>query len=75
MIHNRGEVSKTTREKILKIIAELEYQPNLLASALASKINADTANNNVTASLTAQVTVTALAAMTAANLPVGKSHL
>lgn len=37
MIHNRGEVSKTTREKILKIIAELEYQPNLLASALASK--------------------------------------
>jgi LacI family transcriptional regulator len=37
VIHNRGEVSKSTREKILAIIEELEYQPNLLASALASK--------------------------------------
>lgn len=37
MIHNRGEVSKATRDKILTIIEEMEYQPNLLASALASK--------------------------------------
>ena len=37
MIHNRGEVSKATRDKILEIIEEMEYQPNLLASTLASK--------------------------------------
>jgi len=37
VIHNRGEVSKATRDKIIQIIEELEYQPNLLASALASK--------------------------------------
>ena len=37
VIHNRGEVSKTTRDLILSIIEELEYQPNILASALASK--------------------------------------
>ena len=37
VIHNRGEVSKATRDRIIQIIEELEYQPNLLASALASK--------------------------------------
>lgn len=37
VIHNRGEVSKTTREVILGIIAEMEYKPNILASTLASK--------------------------------------
>ena len=37
MIHNRGEVSQATRDKILTIIDEMEYQPNLLASTLASK--------------------------------------
>lgn len=37
MIHNRGEVSKATRDKILTIIEEMEYQPNILASTLASK--------------------------------------
>jgi LacI family transcriptional regulator len=37
VIHNRGEVSKATRDKIIQIIEELEYQPNLLASTLASK--------------------------------------
>jgi LacI family transcriptional regulator len=37
VIHNRGEVSKSTKEKILKIIEEFGYQPNLLASTLASK--------------------------------------
>lgn len=37
VIHNRGEVSTATREKILQIIEEMEYQPNILASTLASK--------------------------------------
>ena len=37
VIHKRGEVSKSTRAKILSIIEELEYQPNLMASTLASK--------------------------------------
>ena len=37
MIHKRGEVSKATRDKILAIIEESEYQPNLMASTLASK--------------------------------------
>lgn len=37
VIHNRGEVSKSTRDKILQIIDEMEYQPNILASTLASK--------------------------------------
>lgn len=37
VIHNRGEVSKTTKDLILRIISEMEYQPNLLASTLASK--------------------------------------
>jgi len=39
VIHNRGEVSPATRKKILDIVAELDYQPNLLASTLASKKN------------------------------------
>jgi LacI family transcriptional regulator len=38
VLHNRGEVSKTTSEKILKIIDELGYTPNLLAKSLSSKI-------------------------------------
>lgn len=37
VIHNRGEVSKATYDKILNIIEELEYKPNLMASTLASK--------------------------------------
>ena len=37
MIHKRGEVSPATRDKILKILAELDYHPNILASTLASK--------------------------------------
>jgi LacI family transcriptional regulator len=37
VIHKRGEVAKATRDKILKIIEEMGYQPNLLASTLASK--------------------------------------
>lgn len=36
VIHNRTGVSAKTREKINQIIAELNYQPNLLARRLAS---------------------------------------
>ena len=36
VIHNRGGVSKKTKEKIELIIKELNYQPNLLARRLAS---------------------------------------
>ncbi len=39
VIHNRGEVSEKTREKILKITQVLNFQPDVLASALASKKN------------------------------------
>ncbi|MCE1199492.1 MAG: LacI family transcriptional regulator [Marinilabiliales bacterium] len=37
VLHNRGEVSEETRQKIQQIIEELDYRPNLLASSLASK--------------------------------------
>ncbi len=37
VLHNRGEVSEHTRSRVLQIIEELKYQPNILASALASK--------------------------------------
>ncbi len=37
VLHQRGEVSEETREKILKIIREFDYRPNILASTLASK--------------------------------------
>lgn len=37
VIHNRTGVSARTRDKINRIIAELDYQPNLLASRLASR--------------------------------------
>ncbi len=36
VIHNRGGVSKETKEKIERIIKELNYQPNILARRLAS---------------------------------------
>ncbi|WP_262509735.1 LacI family DNA-binding transcriptional regulator [Siphonobacter curvatus] len=36
VLHNRGGVSQETRERILKAIEELNYQPNLLASRLKS---------------------------------------
>ncbi len=39
VIHNRGEVSAKTREKVLAIIREMDYQPDILASTLASKKN------------------------------------
>lgn len=37
VIHDRGEVSKKTREKVLRIIRELDFQPDVVASTLASK--------------------------------------
>ncbi len=37
VLHNRGEVSDDTKHRIQKIIDELDYRPNLLASSLASK--------------------------------------
>lgn len=37
VIHNRGEVSAKTKEKILKITSSLNFQPDVIASALASK--------------------------------------
>lgn len=35
VLHNRGRVSKKTQEKILKIIAELDYKPNIYARNLS----------------------------------------
>lgn len=37
VIHNRNGVSKTTKNKILAIMKDLDYQPNILARRLASK--------------------------------------
>ncbi len=37
VLHNRGEVSERTKKKILKILSELDYKPNIFASNLASK--------------------------------------
>jgi len=39
VLHNRGEVAKRTREKIMTIIKELEYTPDVLAQSLASNRN------------------------------------
>jgi LacI family transcriptional regulator len=35
VLHHRGEVAPETREKVLKMIGELGFQPNILASTLA----------------------------------------
>lgn len=35
ILHNRPNVSKTAREKVEKILNEINYQPNMYASALA----------------------------------------
>ena len=40
MLHNRGEVAESTKNKIRKIIDELNYQPNIFASTLATKKSA-----------------------------------
>ncbi len=37
VLHNRGKVSAKVKEKVLAIIAEMNYEPNLMARALGSK--------------------------------------
>ena len=37
VLHNRGKVAPKVKEKILKVIEELGFEPNYFASALASK--------------------------------------
>ena len=39
VLHDRGEVSAKSREKILRVIEELGYRPNFYASILASRKN------------------------------------
>lgn len=39
VLHNRGQVSKQSAEKVRKAIEELNFEPNLYASMLASKKN------------------------------------
>lgn len=36
VIHNRGKVAEDVREKVLKIIEEMQYEPNLIARALGA---------------------------------------
>lgn len=37
VLHNRGEVSRKSREKVLRVIEQLGYRPNVYASMLASQ--------------------------------------
>lgn len=37
VLHNRGEVKEETRKKILDIVEDLGYTPNIIAKSLASK--------------------------------------
>jgi len=37
VLHNRAEVSEATRQKILKVIKEIGYEPNIVARSLANK--------------------------------------
>ena len=37
VLHNRPGVNKETRDRVLRIIKELNYQPNILARRLVSK--------------------------------------
>ena len=37
VIHNRGEVSEESRAKVIEVIEQLGYKPNMYASLLASK--------------------------------------
>ncbi len=39
VLHRRGKVKPAVEEKVLKILKELNYQPNLIARALSSKKN------------------------------------
>ncbi len=37
VLHNRGEVAPKTREKVLSIAKEMNYQPNIVAQALTTR--------------------------------------
>jgi LacI family transcriptional regulator len=37
VLHNRGEVKEETQKKIMEIVEELEYTPNIFAKSLSSK--------------------------------------
>lgn len=37
VLHNRGEVSRKSREAVEKVLHEIDYSPNILARSLASK--------------------------------------
>ena len=37
VIHNRGRVAEDVKERVLKIIKDLNYEPNLMARMLGSK--------------------------------------
>ena len=37
VLHDRGEVAAKTKEKVLNIAREMQYQPNIVAQALTSK--------------------------------------
>ncbi len=37
VLHDRGHVSSAAREKVLKALEEMDYSPNIMARALASK--------------------------------------
>ena len=39
VIHNRGEVSAKTAERVNEVIEKLGYRPNLIARSLATKVN------------------------------------
>ena len=39
VIHKRGNVSEKAREKVLQVMEELDYQPNIIASSLAYNRN------------------------------------
>lgn len=43
VLHDRGEVSEKTREKVLKVVEELGYQPNVYAAMLAKNRSHDIA--------------------------------
>lgn len=37
VLHNRGEVAKETRERVMRVLQELNYQPDILARTLVTK--------------------------------------
>jgi len=37
VLHNRGDVSKTSAEKVQKVLEEIDYHPNMFAIGLAAK--------------------------------------